>query len=430
MMNYLKWVSIAVTLLFSLSVHGELDLSKLSLNPKSLKKRKIGLTSKITHNKLEKAFRHQRAERYPQAIQIFVELLKASKNRPDEHAQIWQHLGFTLAQKGDTKHAIQAIESALRLNALPYSQTLSCLYLLAQLSFTDEQSTKALTVMRTWMTLADKPSPEPRVFYAQLLSQTENKEEALGQINQAILDTPAPAEKWLQFALALNQELGKHTNALKLLIQLTAQYPKEPRYWRQLGGTYLSLNEDKKALAVFEMAYKQGFIAEESELLNIASLYLFLELPRKASELLISEMSKGRISKTSKSLELLAQAHLGARERELSLTALAEAAKLSVSGDTFTRIGMLHLENENWDGAKEAFSKGLSKGANQPEKAYWGLAVAHLQKREMSEALSVLKKARARNAQDRNIASLMEQVKSEIVNEQSSVNRSEASPAP
>ena len=408
-------VLIVLTLGLGISVNAETDFSKFNWNAKSLKKRKLGLTSKVTHNKLEKAFRHQRAERFSQAIDGFLDLLRATKNRPEEHAQMWQHLGFALAQKGETKSAIKAIRSSLELNVLPYSQTLSSLYLLSQLQLSNESPKEALNLMRVWMSLADKPTPESRVFLAQLLSQNDLKSESLSQINQAILETPNPQEKWLQFALALNQELGQHANALKLLIQLTAQFPKEPKYWRQLGGTYLSLNEDKKALAVLEMAYKQGFITEESELSNLASLYIFLDVPRKGVELIDREIARGLLNRSAKTYEMLAQGHLAAKDREQSLIALNQAAELSKSGETLTRIGMIHLENEDWDKASDAFSRSLSKGTKQPEKAYWGLAVSHLQKREMTEALKVLQKARAQNAQDRNIASLMEQVKNELV---------------
>jgi tetratricopeptide (TPR) repeat protein len=384
-------------------------------NKKRLQSRKMGLTSKVTHNKLEKAYRYIRLENQNKAIEIFLELLKSTQNRPEEQGQIWQQMGFVLAQKSDYKNAIKALKKSLEVDVLPYSQTLSSIYTLAQVYMTQENYSEAHLALKSWMSLAEEIPPEPMVMMAHILAQLGDKSEALKYVNQAIVDSPQPQEKWLQLALALNHELGQYQNSLKLLIHLTALYPHNSKYWKQLSGAYLSLNDEKKALATLELAYKQGYLTEETELLNLASLYMYLDMPRKSCEILEKEMKLLRVSESAKNLEILSQAYLMSRDRERSMQSLQKAAQKSSSGDSFSKIGMLHLENEDWDQAIKAFNQSLDRGTQSPGKAFWGMAVARYQQKDLSGALKTLMKARSYKIEDKSIDSLMEQVKNEMV---------------
>lgn len=390
-------------------------LNKIKFSKKRLQSRKMGLTSKVTHNKLEKAYRYIRLEKYQPSIEIFLELLKSTQHRPDEHAQIWQQLGFVLAQKGDYANAVKSLTKALEINVLPYSQSLSSIYTLAQLYSTQEKYADACVALKIWMDLAEQISPESMVMMANVLAQLGKKSEALKYVNQAIIDSERPQEKWLQFALALNHELGQFQNSLKLLIHLTSLYPQHSKYWKQLAGTYLSLNDDKKALATMELAYKQGYLMEESDLINLASLYIYLDMPRIATEILEKEIKLLRVSESPKNLEILSQGYLLAREREKSLMTLNKAASKSSSGDSFSKIGMLHLENEEWEMAISAFNKSIDRGTKAPGRAYWGMAIARYQQKDLPGALKTLMRARSFKIEDKGIDSLMEQVKNEMV---------------
>ncbi len=388
---------------------------QIKTSKKKLMSRKMGLTSKITHKRLERAYSYVRREQYNPAIEIFVELLKSTQDRVEENAQIWQQLGFTLAQKGDYQKAIAALNKALDLDVLPYVQTLSSLYTLAQIQNAQENYSKAYKNMSLWFHYADDPSAEAYILMGNLLAQLDYKELALKYVNQALIEAKNPQEKWLQFALALNHELNQHENALKILAVLTATFPNNPKYWKQLTSTYLSLNEDKKALATMELAYKQGFLVEEADLLNLVSLYVYLDMPQAAVETLENEMKNLRISDSAKNLELLSQAYYQSRDRANSMVALNRAAQKSANGDYFARIGMMHLEGEEWTSAVDAFSRSLVKGVKTPAKAYWGLAVAKYQQKDLPGALNTLLKARAQSIEDKNVEQLIDQVKNELV---------------
>ena len=136
-----------LTLLSSL-VKADTDYTAMK---RKLQNRKAGLTSQLTHKKLERAFNYAKREKFAHAQEVLIELLKLTKNRPYEYAQIWQHLGFILAQKGEMPKAIKALENSLALESLPYPQTLSSLYTLSQLFMSLEKWNEAHESMSKWI---------------------------------------------------------------------------------------------------------------------------------------------------------------------------------------------------------------------------------------------------------------------------------------
>ena len=86
--------------------------------------------------------------------------------------------------------------------------------------------------------------------------------------------------------------------------------------------TYLSTFNDKKALAVTEMAYKEGHIQEEKEILNMAILMIYLKMPLKAAVITEKEMKKNRILPTKENFEFLSHAWYQAKEVDHALFTL------------------------------------------------------------------------------------------------------------
>jgi Tfp pilus assembly protein PilF len=380
-----------------------------------LLKRKPGLTSKITHKRLERAFLYARHEKFDSAISVLIDLIKQTEKRPDEYAQAWQHLGFILAQKGDMPKAIKALENSINAKGLAYQQTLSSLYTLGQLYFSEEKYGESEKIMTRWFALVDAPQPESYILMASILSQLEKKEEALKYLNQAIISSVDPQEKWLQFALALNHELKNYQNSLKLLAILTSKFPQTDKYWKQFYGTYLTLNEESKALATMELAYKLGHVKEEAELVNMASLYVFLDMPYKGAKFFENELVAGRISKTFKNYDFLSQAWSSAKEKSKSFLALNEAASLAPKGDLYARQGFMLLEEEKWNEALQSLNAGLKKGGlAQPEKIYFAMGIAKYHQKDLLGALNMLQKARTINSDDKSVLRWIDQLKNEM----------------
>ena len=167
-----------VSLLASEYVSASINYAK---ERRQLQQRKMGLISKSTHKRLERASLYLRHEKYNKAQEIYLELLKQTENRKDEYAQIWQQLGFMLAQKGDMDKAIKALENSVEVNALPYQLTMSSLYTLAQLNLAQEKFEKSEEVMRRWFGLAEGPQAEAYILMGSILFQQDKNRSSHGK---------------------------------------------------------------------------------------------------------------------------------------------------------------------------------------------------------------------------------------------------------
>lgn len=403
-----------LVLLMSFSALGAIKPTS-SIKEKLLKRR-AGLTSKVTHKRLERAFRYSRNKKDDKAVVELIQLLKQTKNRPYEYALVWQNLGFTLAGSGKTKKAIKALKNALKVNTLPYAPTMTTLYTLSQLYFAEEDFESAHEHLTQWFSLANKRTAQAYMLMGMILGQKGEKAKALDYVNQAINMEEKPQEKWLQYALSLNHSLERYKNALKILITLTSQHPEKGRYWKQLYQTYLSLFQDTKALAVMEMAYKEGHITEESEITNMVNLMVFLKMPFKAAKLLESEINTGRVTENKSNLELLAQALYQAREVDAAVAVLERAGHLSNDGQLLAKRGYMLMESDKYQEAIESFQMSLKKGKlKDTGKVYYAIGLAHYSNNELSHALDALKTALKTNKKDSAVVALIDQIKNQKV---------------
>ena len=399
------------TLLISLSTQAAVNTDQIKT---ALKNRKAGLTSKVTHKKLERALRYSKNKEDKRAVAELINLLKITKNRKYEYALVWQNLGFMLAGQGDNKKAIKALNNSLKLNTLPYAQTLASLFTVSQLYFAEENFLEAKKNLEEWFTYAEEPSAQAYMLMGMILGQSDEKEKALDYVNHAINSEKNPQEKWLQYALSLNHSLKKYKNAIKILVTLTSDYPENIKYWKQFYQTYLSLMEDEKALAVMEMAYKRNAITEEAEILNMASLMIFLKMPDKGARLLVTEMNKGNIQKNKKNYELLSQAWYQAKEMDKAIAALDQAGQKSTDGNLLAKKGYMQLEKDNFDGAIKSFKNSLSKGKmKDSSKVYFAMGLAYYNKKDLGEALESLLKAKKLDKDNESIATWIDQIKNQ-----------------
>ncbi len=400
--------------LSSLCAIANIDEAQLAKEKKEISKRQMGLTSKITHKRLSKAQNYATYEQYDKGIQVLLDLLKQTENRRDEYAQVWQQLGFLFAQKEEMSLAMKALENSLKVNALPMPQTLVSIYNLAQLYLAEENYEKAHELMVKWFAFVDKPNAEGYVIMANILAQKDEKEEALKYINQAINSTDKPDEKWLQLALALNFEMENFQNSLKILAILTAQYPQKDNYWKQFSGVYLNLKQDEKALATMELAHKLGHLKEEKDILAMVNLQLFMGLAHRASVILQKEMQANKVEVTAQNMDLLSQCHYAAKDYQQSLETLKIAADLSQDGKLFARLGMMQVQNENWNEAIAALEKSLKKGGvDKTDDIYFSLAIARYHQKDIEKAMEHLFKARELNAKNESVQRWIDQLKNE-----------------
>ena len=358
-----------------------------------LNARRSALTSQATHRRLSRAHTLM-SDNIDQAIGTLERLLPRVKNRKGEKAQVLQTLGFAYAQKGDYPKAIKSFEDTLALKALPARPTLNTMYTLAQLHLAKDGIDKTIAIMEKWMLFADQKTPGAHVLLATAYAEKKMFQPALTEVNAAMKLKGEMKEAWLQLALALNYEMKKFKPARDILERLVTVAPQKAKYWKQLSGIYINLDDNKRALAAMEMAHKLKHLKTEKEILNLASLYMDQGVPLRAALVMEEGIAAKTIEKTDKNYEITSSAWLLARESKNAIKSLNLAAPLASSGNVFAQLGSLQLEKENWKSAENVLRKAIKKGKlRQPGQVRLGLGIALAQQQRFGDAIKQFKLA-------------------------------------
>ena len=333
-----------------------------AINKDELKSRAAALTSKGTNRRLTRAHDLMSKNKNKEALNVLKRLEKSTEKRPHELAQVYNAMGHAYASMDQYPKAIQSFQRSLDLKVLPYAPTMQMLYSVAQLNVAQEKYDVALKQIENWFQLADEPSPDAYVVKATILAQKKQRREALKLVTKAIDMTDKPKESWLAFAVAMNYELEQFKEAGRLLEKLPGLYPEKKKYWKQLAGVYLNLEDNKKALATMELAEKGEYLQENGEIMNLVSLFIYGGIPLKGARLLEKSLKEGKVKKTQKNYEILGDAWVESKEMKKALVAYAKSAKLAKDGRIFAKQGRIYLEQEEWAQADQYLTKGIAKG--------------------------------------------------------------------
>jgi len=387
-------VRLIILFYFLLSLCGNFSAASFNFNKEELQSRQSGLTSKSVQKRISRAYHYMGKKEYKDAIRILKNITDTAVNRPFELAKAWQTLAYAYAQSDDYPRAKGAFSKVLEINSLPLAPTLQSLFALAQLEGMDKNHRRALQLMQEWQRLNTQKNPAAAIFMASLYYALKNNDRALDFVLEGINNSPNPKENWLVFAVSLFYEKKQFAHAEKYLKKLIHLNPQKKMYWRQLTGSLLSLNKEREALAVLELAYKLQLLQEEAEILSIAQLYLQTELPFQAGALLRKAIQDKRVANNSKNNELLAVSFIQARELERALRPLKLAAQTAESGKLFAYLGNLYMQQEKWQLALQAFNQSLKIGKLKNNgQTMVDKAVAQIQLKQFTQAKKGLEKA-------------------------------------
>jgi Tfp pilus assembly protein PilF len=316
---------------------------------------------KWAYSRLNKAHQFITQGKLNKAMAEMESMQRKKKLNDHERALMWQTTGYIYSTKEKYKKAISSFETCLKLDALPKGAALDTQFNLGQLYMADRQFSKASSVLLDWIGKVENPSSDAKYMLAMALTQTKDWKKALFWSKQAVAGQKKPRETWMQLLLSIHFELKQDKEVAGVLKRLVILYPKKS-YWMQLHAIYAKLKQSKRALAVLELVYDQDYLRGHSELTNLASLYLHHGIPIKAARVLEKGIDAGILESNERSLTLLADSWMRAREYARAVAPLQKAAELSKKGDLFVRVSQIHLEREDWAKAAAALNAALDKG--------------------------------------------------------------------
>jgi tetratricopeptide (TPR) repeat protein len=356
-------------------------------------KKKNYTVSPAVFKRLDAAQTFLSEDNYGGAIEQ-LDALRKKKLNPHERALMWQVYGYTQSSEEKYGEAITSFEKCLAEDALPDSTAATIRYNLGQLYMAEERFEDASKILEAWLARAENPAPDAYYLLAIAYTQQDLYQKALSYVERAVAKAKAPNESWLQLALSLYFQLERWPEVASTLEVLVTHFPKKS-YWKQLASAYASLGKERKSLAALEIAYRQGFLTKESELENLAHMYLYHEVPYKAARVVEKALEEKQIPDDQQSWELLADSWLHARDYERALEPLERAASLADDGDVYIKLAQLHLQQQRWSAARKALEAAIAKGdLEDPGGAHILVGVSNVNEKRYSEARRAFTKAR------------------------------------
>ncbi|WP_448569019.1 tetratricopeptide repeat protein [Thalassotalea ganghwensis] len=288
-----------------------------------------------------------------------------------EVAMLWNFYGFMHYGNENLDGAINSFENVVAQQAIPSSLRLATLYSLSQLSMQQQNFKQSLAYLEQWQAINSKPlNADQHITFAQIYYQDKQFQQSLTSVKQAIAlkeqQGEIAKENWLTLLRANFYELKQPVEVTEVMEQLVKHYPK-PEYWLQLAAMYGEIGKEDKQLAVMETAYQAGYIEKSQDILALAQLYRYHQVPYKAAVLLEKAIDSGQVVANERNLESLALAYISAKDDKKAIPVLQQAAKIAETGKFDVMLAQSFLNLEMWQEAIDSADNALERGGIKRE---------------------------------------------------------------
>lgn len=396
------WAPLALAQEEASSVAGQITTdapsqAEIQAQQKACESRKVprkanGSISEGAYKKMERMVEIIAKGQYAEAEQKLTEMAGNARGEY-EKALILQTLGFAYASDKKEEQAMKAFEQAIATNALPQQAHEQMMFNVAQLYLSADKYDKAIEALNAYLAETCNPLPDAHILLASVYAEKKKWRDMLKQVDLAIVKSKAPKEQWLQLKLAGHYELKEMPACASVLLALVGMNPQKEEYWKQLSGILFEIKKDNEALAVLGLAERRGYLTKENEFRNLSNMYMYMQVPLKAAQILQKGLDAKIVEPTEKNMESLGNAWLMAREYDKAEAAMKKAAALSDKGELFKRLGQIQMESENWKGALESLQKAQSKGTKDPGETALFAGICAVQLKQWNTAEQLLRKA-------------------------------------
>ncbi len=331
------------------------------------KTRRVPTISESIFKKLGTAQEFMDAKDYVSAEQFLQDMLNRSKKyNGNELGNIHNMIGYIAFLKEDYKGAIYSYEQVLAQGEdVTEGLEVTTLYTIAQLSFVVENYQDALDYMETWISKAENPGPEPRIFMGQVYYQMKDYPNALKQIQEGIRiaqerGTKVKENWWalVAFLFYEKEDFQGYTDTMKILVK---EFPKRD-YWIRLAGIYGQEGQEQLQLNTLQAAYAGDYFESKTDFTNLAGLLMQREAPYKAAKVYRDGLEREIVERSARNLQSYGQAWQLAQEVDEAIPVFEEAAKLSDDGKIFERLAYLYMEDDQYKQCVSSAEGALDKG--------------------------------------------------------------------
>ena len=242
----------------------------------------------------------------------------------------------------------------------------------------EEDYAGALTQLELWSTHSDNPHPHGLFLMGYACIRLERYEEAVAALERAVNSDYPTRDPWVELLAYAYTQVVRPEYAVSLLESLIAEHPERQRWWKQLGGILMLLEqmpEGTAGLAVAQTIEPLGY----SDQRRLARLFAHLGMPADGAELLQTAIENREEAAGFEELMLLAELWMLARETDRAIEVFTAAQELADQGEAALMIAQLHAQREEYESARDALEVSVAAyGETAPARAYYLLAVVQI----------------------------------------------------
>jgi tetratricopeptide (TPR) repeat protein len=326
-------------------------------------------------------------------------------------------IGNLLAtQTGKAKKSIEYLQRAVAPGKLNDSEQVGTIKLIADLSLQEEQYDSAIKYYQQWMKVTCKEDFDVYFRMANAYYQTQKYAEIIMPINRAIAlaDKPNKTAYALKMTSFYNRKMYKET--IEVQEETVRIFPGDKAQWTQLGFFYMLVEDHKKALSTFEIAYNQGFLTKPAEIKALSQLYSMNDIPIKAAQILEKYIKSGLVKKDERMLTSVASSYQQAKEFKEAADFYGQSALLGSDPDLYQKQGMVYYAIERYSDAIVALQKALDGGSDKVGAIHLAMMQANFDKGDFRSAYKHVKEAKKDRSTARNARSWEPYIKEKAKN--------------
>ena len=297
------------------------------------------------------------------AASQFMNQLKSQELNCYEEGAVLKLSAYINIERGDRQGAIRDLQSALDKGYIPAKDAAQTYYNIAQIYLQGENVEKALEFMKKWQQAGGQPDRQQKWQLAVLYQRVDDFQTAIKWAEEVKRDDGSNYKQEVyDLLIYLYNSVDDKAKLASILEEVLVRNPTERKYWDAIAGNYFAANEERRAFEVQKAMYLAGLLTKEDELMRVVNFYNRFNAPYHAAQILEKEMNAGRISKSLKNLELLANLYQVAREHEKAIPVIKQAAAAGGGGAMLERLGRSYADLQMWEETEEALTDALNAG--------------------------------------------------------------------
>lgn len=335
---------------------------------------------------LTQASKSIETEQYAEAHKLLMQA-KGQVRSDYARALVSHNLGQVELQRERYGKALQHLQDAYTLKALPENQQTGLVRTLAQLNCMEERWKTCISYLERWMqTVPDKVKGEDQLLLAQAYSQIEKWSKVTKPIGAAIKSRKVAPENWYQLKVVAHIRLKQWKSAIREQKRMIRHYAGKPSHWRQLVSLHLQVNDQKSALADQRLGFERGILRTSNDYRLLAQMMMQAEIPFYAGQVMQQGFDKRVLSANKANLALQSRAWIQAKESKKAVQVLSKLNRIAPSKKTLTQMAHMQIQLQDWQGAKGSLVKALKRSQGLQAKLQLLLGITRIKLKQYEQA--------------------------------------------